>query len=148
MVSLRLSLGTSTVPVGVFDPAGVFCLEVSVEVSGSLPAAADTALVAGVEESTPDMSASKALKSSDNVVEAADISILSIRTEQKGRTSFALGVDNQAALTAAATPGNRSGHHLANIFLTTAINLRKSRGARGQVLTDPTLDCGPRQHRR
>ena len=72
-----MSLGTSTVLVGVFDPVGVFCLEVSVEVSGLLPAAANTALDAGVGESTPDMSASEALKSSNNVVEAADVSILS-----------------------------------------------------------------------
>ncbi|SRR6266702_838200 len=45
----------------------------SIEVSGSLPAAADTALDAWVGESTPDMSACMALESSDKVEEAADV---------------------------------------------------------------------------
>ena len=39
-----------------------------------------------------------------------------------------LGADNQAALMAVATPGNRSGHYLADTFLTAATNLCKSRG--------------------
>lgn len=47
---------------------------------------------------------------------------------QKKRTSYSLGVDNQAALTAAASPGNRSGHYLADLFLTAAFNLRKTNG--------------------
>ena len=37
-------------------------------------------------------------------------------------------MDNQAALAAAATPGNRSGHYLADIFLKAAFNLRKRNG--------------------
>src|SRR6266702_6016733 len=45
----------------------------SIEVSGSLPAAADTALDAWVGESTPDMSACMVLESSDKVEEAADV---------------------------------------------------------------------------
>jgi hypothetical protein len=36
-----------------------------------------------------------------------------IKTEKK-RTRYALGVDNQAAIMAVATPGNRSGHYLAD----------------------------------
>jgi ribonuclease HI len=47
-----------------------------------------------------------------------------IKTE-KMRTSYALGADNQAAITAVATPSNRSGHYLANQFLSTAFNLHK-----------------------
>ena len=50
-----------------------------------------------------------------------------IKTE-KTRTSYALGADNQAALTAVATPETRSGHYLAEIFLSTAFNLRKRNG--------------------
>ena len=50
-----------------------------------------------------------------------------IRTENT-QTSFALGADNQAALAAAATPGNRLGHYLADNFLTAASNLWKTRG--------------------
>jgi ribonuclease HI len=50
-----------------------------------------------------------------------------IKTE-KTRTSYALGADNQVAITAVATPSNRSGHYLANQFLSTAFNLRKING--------------------
>ena len=57
-----------------------------------------------------------------------------IKTENT-RTSFALGVDNQAALTAAATPSNRSGHYLANIFLTAASSLQMARGTTNYSLT-------------
>lgn len=57
-----------------------------------------------------------------------------IKTENT-RTSFAIGVDNQAVLAAAATPGNRSGHYLANAFLTAAFNLRKIRGTTKYALT-------------
>jgi hypothetical protein len=39
-----------------------------------------------------------------------------IKTEKK-RTKYAIGVDNQAAMTAVATPGNRSGHYLAVVLL-------------------------------
>ena len=46
----------------------------------------------------------------------------------KTRTSYVLGADNQAALTAVATPGNGSGHYLAEIFLSTAFNLQKING--------------------
>jgi ribonuclease HI len=47
-----------------------------------------------------------------------------IKTE-KTRTSYALGADNQAVITAVATPSNRLGHYLANHFLTSAFNLCK-----------------------
>jgi ribonuclease HI/exonuclease III len=50
-----------------------------------------------------------------------------IKTEKK-RTRYALGVDNQAAITAVATPGNRSGHYLADAFLTAAYTLWKTNG--------------------
>jgi ribonuclease HI len=50
-----------------------------------------------------------------------------IKTE-KSRTSYALGVDNQAVLSAVATPGNRSGHYLADMFLNAAFNIRKTNG--------------------
>ena len=50
-----------------------------------------------------------------------------IKTE-KTRTSYALGADNQAALTAVATPSNRSGHYLAALFLTMAFNIQKANG--------------------
>ena len=58
-----------------------------------------------------------------------------IRTEPASRTSIALGTDNQAALTAAATPRNRSGHHLAQAFMAAATNLRKSKGTANYSLT-------------
>src|SRR6266702_6170207 len=45
----------------------------SIEVSGSLPAAANVALDAWVGEATPDMSACMALESSNRVAEAADV---------------------------------------------------------------------------
>ena len=57
-----------------------------------------------------------------------------IKTE-KTRTSYALGADNQAAITAAATPSNRSGHYLADQFLTAAFNLRKINGTAKYSLT-------------
>ena len=47
---------------------------------------------------------------------------------QKSRTSYSLGADNQAALTAAATPGNKSGHYLADLLLTAAFKLQKVNG--------------------
>jgi ribonuclease HI len=50
-----------------------------------------------------------------------------IKTEKK-RTSYALGVDNQAAIAAVAAPGNRSGHYLASAFLTAAFTLWKTNG--------------------
>jgi ribonuclease HI len=58
-----------------------------------------------------------------------------IKTERAGRTSYTLGADNQAALSAVATPSNRSGHYLAEIFLTTAASLRKGRGTANYSLT-------------
>jgi hypothetical protein len=63
----------------VFDPAGVWFLDVSVdvEVSASLPAAADAVSDVGVGESIPDISACVALESSDRAAESADVSILS-----------------------------------------------------------------------
>ena len=57
-----------------------------------------------------------------------------IKTE-KSRTSYALGADNQAAITAAATPSNKSGHYLADHFLTAAFNLRKRNGTANYSLT-------------
>ena len=50
-----------------------------------------------------------------------------IKTEKK-RTSYALGADNQAALTAVATPSNKPGHYLAESFLKAAFKLRKANG--------------------
>ena len=50
-----------------------------------------------------------------------------IKTE-KTRTSYALGADNQAALTAVATPSNRSGHYLAALFLKMAASIQKTNG--------------------
>jgi ribonuclease HI len=58
-----------------------------------------------------------------------------IKTERARRTSFALGANNQAALSAVAMPGNRSGHHLAEIFLMTATSLCKGRGTANYSLT-------------
>jgi hypothetical protein len=55
-----------------------------------------------------------------------------IKTE-KTRTSYAIGADNQAALAAAATPSNRSGHYLANHFLTAAT----AYGRRTELPTTP-----------
>jgi ribonuclease HI len=57
-----------------------------------------------------------------------------IKTEKK-RTKYALGVDNQAAMTAVATPGNRSGHYLADAFLTAAFALWKTNGTANYSLT-------------
>jgi ribonuclease HI len=57
-----------------------------------------------------------------------------IKTEKK-QTSFALGADNLAALTAAATPSNKSGHYLADTFLTTAFKLRKTYRTANYALT-------------
>jgi ribonuclease HI len=57
-----------------------------------------------------------------------------IKTEKK-RTKYAIGVDNQAAMTAVATPGNRSGHYLADTFLTAAFTLWKTNGTANYSLT-------------
>ena len=51
-----------------------------------------------------------------------------IKTKKGGRTRFALGTDNQVVLSAVATPGNRSGHYLTDLFLVTASKLRETRG--------------------
>ena len=53
---------------------------------------------------------------------------------QKTRTSYSLGADNQAALSAAATPGNKSGHYLADHFLTAAFKLQKTNGTANHSL--------------
>jgi len=51
-----------------------------------------------------------------------------IKTEKSGGTSYALGADNLAAISALATPSNRSGHFLADLCLTAATSIHKSRG--------------------
>jgi hypothetical protein len=58
-----------------------------------------------------------------------------IKTEKQGRTSFALEADNQAALSVVATPSNKLGYYLANIFLTMASNIGKNRGTANYSLT-------------
>jgi ribonuclease HI len=54
---------------------------------------------------------------------------------EKKRTKYALGVDNQAAMMAVATPGNRSGHYLADAFLTAAFALWKTNRTANYSLT-------------
>ena len=56
------------------------------------------------------------------------ILVLHLIKMAKTRTSYALGADNQAALAAVSTPGNRSGHYLVDIFLTAAFNLQNING--------------------
>jgi ribonuclease HI len=58
-----------------------------------------------------------------------------IQTEKKGRTSFALGTDNQAAIKTLTTDLATSGQKIALNFLKTAASLRKHRGATKYLLT-------------
>ena len=51
-----------------------------------------------------------------------------IKTKKSGRTSYALGADNLAAISALATPSNRSGHFLVDLCLTVVTSIHKSRG--------------------
>ena len=46
---------------------------------------------------------------------------------EKLRTSYTLVADNIAVLTAVKTPGNKSGHYLADTFIKTACSLHKAR---------------------
>ena len=58
-----------------------------------------------------------------------------VKTEQAGRTSFAIGADNLAAVKAVLTELTHPGQYLAASFLSTAAKIKKKRGTRNYSLT-------------
>ena len=48
-----------------------------------------------------------------------------IKTDKKGKTSYAMGIDNQAAISALNSVKATSGQHIANVILETAASIKK-----------------------
>jgi hypothetical protein len=57
-----------------------------------------------------------------------------IKTEKK-HTRYTLGVNNQAAITAVATPSNKLGHYLAEHIVSAASKIQKTNGRANFLLT-------------
>ena len=57
-----------------------------------------------------------------------------IRTERRGRTSFAIGADNQAALSALNSVKSTTGQYIANEIIETAANIKKQRNSNNYSL--------------
>ena len=58
-----------------------------------------------------------------------------IKTDRKGRTSYALGIDNQAAISALNSVKATTGQHIANEILETAARIKKQRNSSKYSLT-------------
>lgn len=52
-----------------------------------------------------------------------------IKTEKYGKTSFTLGVDNQAALSALTTTKMASGQYITDVILETAVHIKKTKNS-------------------
>ena len=57
-----------------------------------------------------------------------------IKTDRKGKTSYAIGVDNQAALSALKSVNTTTGQHIANEILETAAKIKKQRSSNSYSL--------------
>ena len=58
-----------------------------------------------------------------------------IKTDKKGRTSYAMGIDNQAAISALSSVKATSGQYIANELLETAARIKKQRNSSRYSLT-------------